>query len=42
MGEIKSLLKDGVYQNLFDGEMISIQDSKLQLVPNPIIIKSKI
>ena len=41
-GEIKSLLKDGVYQNLFDGEMISIQDSKLQLGPNPIIIKSKI
>ena len=40
-GTIKSLLKDGVYQNLFDGESVSIQDGKLQLKTNPIIIKTK-
>ncbi|MDE6407287.1 MAG: hypothetical protein K2K48_03880 [Anaeroplasmataceae bacterium] len=40
-GGIKSLLKDGKYKNLFDEESISIQNGKLQIGANPIVIKSK-
>ncbi|MDE7212960.1 MAG: hypothetical protein K2N42_00095 [Anaeroplasmataceae bacterium] len=37
-GTIMSLLRDGEYKNLFDGESISIQNGKLQVGANPIIL----
>ncbi|MCM1130143.1 MAG: alpha-amylase family glycosyl hydrolase [Roseburia sp.] len=40
-GGIKSLLMDGEYKNLFNGESISIQNKRLQVGADPIIIKAK-
>lgn len=40
-GGIKSLLKDGEYKNLFNEEFVFIQNGKLQVVSDPIIIKMK-
>ncbi len=39
-GFVPAQLMDGQYSNLFDGSTIQIQDGRLQIGENPIILKT--
>ena len=41
-GSIKTILKNGTYTNLFNKETIVIENQKLLLQTDPVILKSKI